>query len=57
MAGFELLVGHARGLDASRIAAEFDPTQGGPMLFGLLLMLAAPSLGAWLRQRLTVVRN
>lgn len=51
MAGFELLIGVARGFDASRIAAEFDPRQGGTMLFGLLLMLAAPTLGAWLRRR------
>jgi hypothetical protein len=51
MAGFELLIGLARGFDARRIVAEFDAAQGGPMLFGLLLMLAAPTLGAWLRRR------
>lgn len=53
MAGFELLIGQLRGLDAAQLAAEFDPRQGGLMLFGLLLMLAAPTLGAWLRSRLT----
>ena len=53
MAGFEVLIGRARGLDPARVAAEFDPAQGGLMLFGLLLMLAAPTLGAWLRSRIT----
>jgi hypothetical protein len=52
MAGFEGLIGLARGFDAARIAAEFDPRRGGPMAFGLLLMLAAPALGAWLRGRI-----
>ena len=50
MAGFELLIGLARGFDAARIAAELDPSRGGPMAFGLLLMLAAPALGARLRR-------
>jgi hypothetical protein len=51
MAGFEWLIGRARGFDAARIAAEFDPARGGLMAFGLLLMLVAPTLGAWLRGR------
>lgn len=46
MAGFEVLVGQARGFDATRIAAEFDPSRGGLMGFGLLLMLLAPAVGA-----------
>lgn len=50
MAGFELLVGRARGLDAARIVAAFDPAQGGLMAFGLLLMLLAPTLGLRLRE-------
>jgi hypothetical protein len=49
MLGFEVLVGLARGFDMARIAAEFDPTQGGLMGFGLLLLFVAPWLGAWLR--------
>jgi hypothetical protein len=49
MLGFELAIGRARGFGWERIAAEFDPRQGGLMLFGLLLMFLAPMLGAWLR--------
>ena len=49
MLGFELAIGRARGFGWERIAAEFDPRQGGLMLFGLLLMWLAPMLGAWLR--------
>jgi hypothetical protein len=49
MLGFELAVGRARGFGWQRIAAEFDPRQGGLMLLGLLLMFLAPMLGAWLR--------
>jgi hypothetical protein len=51
MLGFELAIGRARGFGWARIAAEFDPRQGGFMLFGLLLMGLAPMLGAWLRGR------
>jgi len=46
MAGFEVLVGQARGFDAARMAAEFDPSRGGLMGFGLLLVLLAPAVGA-----------
>jgi hypothetical protein len=51
MLGFELAIGRARGFGWARIAAEFDPRQGGFMLCGLLLMLLAPMLGVWLRGR------
>ncbi len=51
MLGFELAIGRARGFAWVRIAAEFDPRQGGFMLVGLLLMGLAPMLGAWLRGR------
>ncbi len=50
MLGFEVLIGRARGFGWERIAAEFDPRQGGLMLFGLLLMWLAPMLGARRRQ-------
>jgi hypothetical protein len=50
MLGLELGVGRARGFGWERMAAEFDPRQGGLMLFGLLLMGLAPMLGArWRR--------
>ena len=49
MLGFELMIGRLRGFDWARIAAEFDPRQGGPMLAGLLLMALAPWLAAKLR--------
>jgi hypothetical protein len=49
MGGFELAIGRARGFGWARIAAEFDPRQGGLMLVGLLLMLLAPMIGAGLR--------
>jgi hypothetical protein len=50
MLAFELLIGRAQGFGWERIAAEFDPRQGGLMLFGLLLMGLAPMLGArWRR--------
>jgi hypothetical protein len=50
MLGFELAIGRARGFGWARIAAEFDPRQGGLMLFGLLLMFLAPMLGAGLHR-------
>jgi len=49
MLGFEVLIGRLRGFGWARIAAEFDPSQGGTMLFGLLLMALAPWLAARLR--------
>jgi hypothetical protein len=49
MLAFEIALGRAQGFSWQRIGAEFDPAQGGLMLFGLLLMLLAPMLGAWLR--------
>jgi hypothetical protein len=50
MLGFELLIGRAQGFGWERIAAAFDPRQGGLMLFGLLLIFVAPMLGAsWRR--------
>jgi hypothetical protein len=51
MLGFELAIGRAQGFGWARIAAEFDPTRGGPMAFGLLLVAAAPRLAARLPPR------
>jgi len=50
MLAFELLLGRAQGLSWQRIGAEFDPSQGGLMLFGLLVMLFAPMAAARLRR-------
>jgi len=50
MLGFELSLGRARGFGWARIGAEFDPSQGGLMGIALLLMLLAPTWGAWLRR-------
>jgi hypothetical protein len=49
--GFEVAIGRARGFDWPHIAAEFDPSQGRLMLFGLLWIGVAPLLGAQLRGR------
>ncbi len=49
MLGFEIALGRARGFGWQRIGAEFDPSQGGLMIFAMGLMLVAPLLGAWLR--------
>ena len=49
MFGYELVIGRAQGFSWQRIGAAFDPSQGGLMVFGLLLMGLAPLLGAWLR--------
>ncbi|MCU0224340.1 MAG: hypothetical protein MUF27_09760 [Acidobacteria bacterium] len=47
---FELVLGRlASGYSWDRIAADYDPRRGGLMAFGLLLVAAAPWLGARLR--------
>ena len=50
MLAFELLLGRAQGFSWQRIGAEFDPSQGGLMLLGLLILLFAPMAVAWLRR-------
>ncbi len=47
--GFEVLLGLAMDLDASRILSDYLPWRGGLMVFGLLFMAAAPRLAARLR--------
>jgi hypothetical protein len=49
MLAFEVGLGRTRGFSWQRIGADYDLSQGGLMLFGLLLMGLAPLLGAWLR--------
>jgi predicted anti-sigma-YlaC factor YlaD len=47
--GFEILLGLAMNLDASRILSDYLPWRGGFMAFGLLFMAWAPRLAAKLR--------
>ena len=47
--GFEILLGLALNLDASRILEDYLPWRGGFMAFGLAFMVAAPRLAAKLR--------
>ena len=44
--GFEILLGLAMNLGASRIASDYLPWRGGFMAFGLIFMAAAPWLAA-----------
>jgi hypothetical protein len=46
---FEILLGFAMNLDASRILSDYLPWRGGFMAFGLAFMAAAPWLAARLR--------
>ena len=46
---FEILLGLAMNLDASRILGDYLPWRGGLMAFGLLFMASAPRLAAKLR--------
>lgn len=47
---FELSLGAALGLTRERMLADYDLGEGGFMAFGLLLMLLAPALAAWVRR-------
>lgn len=49
MVAFEAGLGLALGVSPARIAADYDPTQGGFMLLGLAVLLCAPALGARFR--------
>lgn len=48
---FEIGLGLALGLPWARIAADYDPRQGGWMLLGMLFLFAAPALAAKARGR------
>lgn len=41
---FEVTMGRAFGMSWSRIAADYDPRQGGFMVLGMLVILVAPLL-------------
>ena len=43
---FEMALGRYMGLSWERIGADFDPTQGGWLAFGLIFMALAPLI-AW----------
>ncbi len=43
---FELALGLAQGIPIGRIAAEYDPRQGGLMAFGMLFLFLSPALAA-----------
>lgn len=47
---FEAALGRALGSSWSRIFADYDPSRGGFMLFGILFMVFAPLLAAKLRR-------
>jgi hypothetical protein len=47
---FEAAVGMARGLTVLQVADDFNPLSGGLGLYTVIFMLAAPWLGARLRQ-------
>ncbi len=51
MFAFEAGLGVAQGFTAERILREYDLSRGGLMGIGMLILLAAPVLGAWLRAR------
>ena len=55
---FEILLGRmVLGLDWARIGADYDLRHGGLMPIGLLVMAAAPLLGARLRRQVRVRRH
>ncbi len=49
MLAFEIGVGRALGASWSRVAADYDPAQGGFMLFGMAVLLFAPMLACRIR--------
>lgn len=46
MGGFEITLGRMLGFSWARIAADYDPAQGGLMLFAMLFLLLAPWIAA-----------
>jgi hypothetical protein len=49
MLTFEVGLGWALGTPWSRVAADYDPSQGGFMLFGMAALLLAPTIAARIR--------
>ena len=48
MVPFEILVGRLTGASWQRIVSDYDPRKGGFMAFGLLVLLLAPVLAAYI---------
>lgn len=48
------LIGSLAGITTERIIADYDPRQGGLMAFGMLYLIAAPTLGYLLRRQKAV---
>lgn len=48
------LIGSLAGISTERIIADYDPRQGGLMAFGMLYLIAAPTLGCLLRRKKAV---
>lgn len=46
MLGFEFALGIALGVPIARIAADYDPREGGLMLLGMAFLFLAPTLAA-----------
>jgi len=49
MLAFEVGLGRALGASWSRLAADYDPAQGGFMLFGMAVLLLAPTIAGRIR--------
>lgn len=54
---FELGLGYARGFSWEHMLSDYNPAQGGLMLFGLVIVLFAPAMGAWLRSKPGLTAN
>ena len=49
MLAFELGLGRALGTSWARLFADYDPRQGGFMLFGMAVLLLAPTFASLIR--------
>jgi hypothetical protein len=51
MVAFEFGLGYLRGFSGETMLSDYNPALGGLMSFGLVVLLLAPTFGAWLRAR------
>jgi hypothetical protein len=49
MLAFEIGLGRALGVSWTRLAADYDPRQGGVMLLGMTVLLFAPTIACRIR--------